>query len=235
MSTMETQPGKSLHEKLLKARGSIKKLEKDGFNSFNQYAYVTDEQIITEVKRVLDENGILFVFTSSITKIMPIKTNKGDNTFLTNVEIEYQFSDENGHITGKVPGQGLDKGDKGVYKAITGALKYCFLKTFLIPTGDDPEKDARPPVQQQPYQQTQRTVGQGTCDQCQRPMKLVPAGVSKKTGNPYDAFYSCKDCNVTKPAGGTSQAGKPVNNAPEKSTSGGEVVNVEENFDDIPF
>ena len=35
----------------------------------------------------------------------------------------------------------LEVGDKGVYKAITGAVKYIFMKNFLIPTGDDPEKD----------------------------------------------------------------------------------------------
>jgi hypothetical protein len=46
-------------------------------------------------------------------------------------------------------GEGQDAGDKAVYKAMTGALKYCLLKTFLIPTGDDPERDetpAKPPA-----------------------------------------------------------------------------------------
>jgi len=36
-------------------------------------------------------------------------------------------------------GQGADKGDKGVYKAITGAKKYFIANLFLIPTDDDPE------------------------------------------------------------------------------------------------
>ena len=31
-------------------------------------------------------------------------------------------------------------------------------------------------------------------------MRLIPAGVSKKTGKPYKAFYSCK-CGATAPAG----------------------------------
>jgi hypothetical protein len=30
-------------------------------------------------------------------------------------------------------------GDKGIYKAITGANKYALLKPFLLETGDDPE------------------------------------------------------------------------------------------------
>lgn len=37
-----------------------------------------------------------------------------------------------------------------------------------------------------------------SCPKCQKPMKLVPGGVSKSTGKPYKAFYSCtKECNTT--------------------------------------
>lgn len=32
-------------------------------------------------------------------------------------------------------------GDKGIYKAYTGGLKYALLSLFLIPTTDDPERD----------------------------------------------------------------------------------------------
>ena len=37
------------------------------------------------------------------------------------------------------------------------------------------------------------------CPKCQGDMKIIPAGVSKKTGKPYEAFYSCKtwECGGT--------------------------------------
>ena len=38
-------------------------------------------------------------------------------------------------------GQGLDSGDKAPYKAMTGALKYALLQSFLLATGDDPEEE----------------------------------------------------------------------------------------------
>ena len=43
------------------------------------------------------------------------------------------------------------------------------------------------------------------CPQCGSQIKTVPAGVSKKTGNPYNAFQACsnRNCNwkpLTKPA-----------------------------------
>ena len=41
----------------------------------------------------------------------------------------------------KVAGQGIDAGDKAPYKAMTGALKYALLQSFLLATGDDPEDE----------------------------------------------------------------------------------------------
>ena len=44
-------------------------------------------------------------------------------------------------ITVKTAGEGLDSGDKAPYKAMTGALKYALLQSFLLATGDDPEEE----------------------------------------------------------------------------------------------
>ena len=55
----------------------------------------------------------------------------------------YTFTDENSpeEITARVAGEGLDVGDKSSYKAMTGALKYALLQSFLLATGDDPEDE----------------------------------------------------------------------------------------------
>ena len=37
-------------------------------------------------------------------------------------------------------GSGVDTQDKGVGKAMTYSYKYMLLKTFAIPTGEDPDK-----------------------------------------------------------------------------------------------
>ena len=59
------------------------------------------------------------------------------------VVMAYTFTDvDTGEeITTKVAGQGLDAGDKAPYKAMTGALKYALLQSFLLATGDDPEDE----------------------------------------------------------------------------------------------
>jgi len=35
------------------------------------------------------------------------------------------------------------------------------------------------------------------CSKCQTELTYIKAGVSKKTGKPYNAFYSCPNCKAT--------------------------------------
>jgi hypothetical protein len=59
--------------------------------------------------------------------------------------MHYRILDEEGNfLSFRAAGSGNDKnskgvGDKGIYKALTGASKYALLKTFMMETGDDPE------------------------------------------------------------------------------------------------
>ena len=43
-------------------------------------------------------------------------------------------------------------------------------------------------------------MSEKTCPRCGKPLKLIPAGVSKRTGKPYKSFYSCtRECGATAP------------------------------------
>ena len=57
--------------------------------------------------------------------------------------MNYRFVDARSgeELTVRVPGEGADAGDKAPYKAMTGALKYALLQSFLLSTGDDPEDE----------------------------------------------------------------------------------------------
>src|SRR4029079_18402967 len=65
----------------------------------------------------------------------------GTNENITQVIIGARFvwPNPNGRLemtdTRYWPGYGDDAGDKGVYKALTGAEKYLLMKTFLVSTG----------------------------------------------------------------------------------------------------
>lgn len=118
----------------------IKTMPKDGKNTFQNYKYLTETQVTTQMKELFDKYGVLFNYSSNIVS----ETAREKGSVLTTVCVVYSFVDtESEEIwTGHAVGQGQDNGDKGVYKAITGAIKYIYMKTFNIPTGDDPEKDS---------------------------------------------------------------------------------------------
>ncbi len=117
-------------------------MSKGGTNTAQGYKFLADAQIMEKFNELFQENKVVFIYTSKITSTQPTPSTKQT---LTNVEVVYEFFDvESGEsIAGVAAGQGTDPSDKGVYKAITGAIKYVFMKTFLIPTGDDPENDTK--------------------------------------------------------------------------------------------
>lgn len=127
-------PAASLHAKLAEIMAEVSRVPKRGRNEFHKYDYATEADIVEAVRGALSSRGISLV--PSIKQVLREGT-------LTTAIMEFQFTDGATGETMTVgwAGTGEDKGDKGLYKAMTGALKYFLLKTFLMPTGDDPEAD----------------------------------------------------------------------------------------------
>jgi len=124
----------NLYKKLLNISKEMGRLPKNGRNDFHKYDYVTEADALDKFRELcVKENIFVVPDTTSINK-------EGD---LTTVNVKYTVIDvETGDsVVLNVPGQGQDKGDKGVYKAATGSYKYFILKGFMVPTGDDPERD----------------------------------------------------------------------------------------------
>lgn len=113
------------------------RIQKNGRNEFQGYDYVTESDIMDAVRDKLAEKN-LFIYTT-VTDV----NHEGE---LTTVRVSYIITDADSgeSVTLQSVGQGKDKGDKGVYKAITGAYKYFLMKTFLMSSGDDPETDDAP-------------------------------------------------------------------------------------------
>ncbi len=139
---METNK-RPLAVKLAKILGEIGKVAKSGRNEFHKYDYVTENDLVYAVRQKLAEAGV-FVFSSVEAQHVEIVKESDDKSWaLTTVTTRHTFIDgESGdEFSVCSQGQGADNGDKGGYKAITGAMKYFLYKCFMIPTGDDPEGD----------------------------------------------------------------------------------------------
>lgn len=135
----------TIYQKIANVRKGIKDgMKKWWKNDLQNYSYFSDDQISEKFRKLFDEHGICFVYSSQITGCREISpTWKWTKQFVTDVLVNYKFVDiENGSmIEWTACWSWNDTGDKWVYKAITGAVKYIFMKTFQISTGDDPEKD----------------------------------------------------------------------------------------------
>jgi hypothetical protein len=121
------------HAKKLNVMKEVSRVPKNGWNNFHKYAYTTESDLTESIRPLLYENSL--AFDCEITD-----SAKGGND-ITEVTMAMTLTDvETGYSETKLfKAEGQDKGDKGYYKAFTGAVKYFLMKTFLIPTGDDPE------------------------------------------------------------------------------------------------
>lgn len=141
-STMFAGDRRAILKKISAIQKEVTRIEKGGTNVAQGYKYLSETQIAEVFKPLLETHGVVFLASSRITGKQP---NSSGKQILTDVEIVYEFVDvESGQsVAGIWAGQGADPNDKGVYKGVTGAIKYIFMKTFLIPTGDDPEDDSK--------------------------------------------------------------------------------------------
>jgi len=144
---MEVKSLKTLATKMIAIMDDVSYIQKTGYNKFQNYKYAKESDIASAFSTAMKKHNV-FMFTSILSReCTPYQTERqvktGENTFLVTVQIQVTFVDaESGEsFSGVFFGDGSDKGDKAVYKAITGAQKYALMKTFLCETGDDPERD----------------------------------------------------------------------------------------------
>jgi hypothetical protein len=118
-------------------------VQKTGKNSFHGYKYAGEADLLEKLRPAMLNAGLLLI--PSIKTVSPV-----DENGITTVQMEYTLVHKDGDVwPDKIgaAGAGGDKnkngvGDKGLYKAITGANKYLLFKLFQIETGDDPEVDS---------------------------------------------------------------------------------------------
>ena len=119
-------------------------VQKRGKNEFHKYRYAGEGHLLEVLRPAMVEAGLLLI-PSHRSVTAP------DEFGNTTVTVDYTLAHKDGDVWPEkisVVGCGNDKnskggvGDKGVYKAATGANKYLLFKLFQIEAGDDPEKES---------------------------------------------------------------------------------------------
>lgn len=174
---------KTITEKLLEIFKQVQNVSKDSRNTFQNYDYVSANKLMETFHPLFADAGL--ILRPSVTNVVhsSYKNAKGEEVLTCALTMRYEIIDT---ISGEtsdyfIPSFGIDKGDKAIFKAMTGALKYFFLQTFMLSTEDDPEADGEKPIARQAV--TQRNVRSLDKSYAQQPEPNVEQIVPKE--NPW--------------------------------------------------
>lgn len=125
-----------IYAKLAAAVGEVDRISKDGTNAHFKYKYTSAEEVYRVVRAPLLKHGLV---------VIPQATGYEQDGQIGTVRLHLRIVDtETGEsIEAQWYGEGQDKGDKAVFKAITGGMKTWLRALFLLPADDDPEADSQ--------------------------------------------------------------------------------------------
>lgn len=126
----------NIYEKIQKIMSEVKYFSKDDKVEFasTKYKALSEEKATTIMRAKLVEYGLI---------VYPIAQTWTRIGNISHVDVLYRMvnvEDPKEFIEIASAGDGADTQDKGSGKAMTYAFKYMWLRTFAIPTGEDPDK-----------------------------------------------------------------------------------------------
>jgi hypothetical protein len=128
---------RNIHQRMndvMKDVGYIQKTDK-GTSKGLQYNFASHDQVTGALHAPFVEHGILCLAD-------PITFRQDGNRTEMEVLVSYiNIDNPDDKVQVKSWGYGIDGQDKGPGKAISYATKMAHLKTFMLETGNDPEKD----------------------------------------------------------------------------------------------
>lgn len=132
-------------KKLVLIMGECSHVAKDGFNDYHKYKYASAAGVLEAINAALVKHKVASVVTPAILSSFDVTNAKGNIehqvTVGCNILLIDSESGESMDLYGI--GTGQDAGDKAVMKAETAAIKYAYLLSMAISTGDDPEADTK--------------------------------------------------------------------------------------------
>lgn len=136
---------KNIATKLVKVMQECAYVKKNGTNDFHHYSYATSADVLDKINSALTKQNICSIAVPEVVSITDVSTAKGNIEHLATVRMAITLIDANSgeQLTISGIGSGQDNGDKAVMKAQTAAIKYAYLLSMAISTGDDPEADVK--------------------------------------------------------------------------------------------
>lgn len=133
-----------LFAKIAKVMAAVRTLPKDGKNKFDNYDYITGDSAFERVGGAMATAGIV-----ALPSILEVTTTEspsqaGKTILRTVIHGQITLADgETGETwTSDWYGEGADRGDKSINKAMTAMMKYYLLRLFMVGSGDDADAES---------------------------------------------------------------------------------------------
>ncbi len=139
MNEEPTQPPQAIFAQMLGIMHDIGTITKTGRNSFQNYAYLTADDVNAKLQPLLIKWGV--VMQCAFSEPRPAEVDKGFH-YTTLLTVTFWAVKDASYLSCCFPGEGADTGDKAIPKACTAAFKTAIQKTFCISDGSDSEVDS---------------------------------------------------------------------------------------------
>lgn len=142
---MTDTPKLNLRQKLIEVYKRVDHVEKAGHNAKQNYDFVRAADVMRAIRDSFAELGIYAETNYDLLATYDIKTNSGGVMHTATVKATIKLYDANSDETKTISGlgDGADGGDKGIFKAQTGATKNALRNGTLLPDEADPEADLK--------------------------------------------------------------------------------------------
>jgi len=135
----------NIYQKISEVMKRVQYLKKDDNIEFGKTKYnaLSEEKVTTIIRKELVDLGIVIIPVEqkrNTTELIRTDTSVNQRTDVDVVYRIQNIDDVDDYILASSSGSGVDTQDKGVGKAMTYSYKYLILRTFAIPTGEDPDK-----------------------------------------------------------------------------------------------
>lgn len=126
------------------ARQDMPEIGKSGKNSFDNYTYSTLVDYLASVLKGTNKHNLVVWCEVLDVEYITTTSEKMKNGSRVKVEVTVYHTPSGQSKSILSVGEAWDKGDKAVYKAVTGARKYALQLLFNLYGEDDPEVDSVP-------------------------------------------------------------------------------------------
>lgn len=144
----------NVYQKIAAIYKDVQYLAKDDNVKFGTTAYkaLSEEKVTTILRAKMVEHGLI---------VYPVEMVSSRQGNISHVDVKYRIvntEDPADFIEVVSCGDGSDTQDKGAGKAMTYAFKYMWLRTFAIPTGEDPDKIASAQIDAEDAERAQKAA-----------------------------------------------------------------------------